>query len=346
MFEHESASAVEATDAPSLGPPSNSSKHGTEDRLRRGTIWLVAFSLIIAVGLLVAQRVTADAASLSAAAEANAALLLASGVLRARGRFDRLADCFGTQGLVALAGFGGGVISLMGLRMHFALQDQALFDLDRAIGFDAPSYIGLVLRTPDWLFQLSGGAYTSTLGILLVSLLVRSLLGDRLECWRAAFCFAGALITVCLTSVIAPAKGLALWLPDELVARLPEGAGRYFWPSFEQFYGAGPVVLRLGSIDAVVSFPSFHIIMGLIIVTLWRKRVATFVPAAIFFICMAAVTVPLGGHYAVDLIGGVVVWALWLSISIAVATKDLNRFAPSSPGLRRWPRRGSRPRNT
>jgi membrane-associated phospholipid phosphatase len=336
LFEYQSATAGEAEDTSFAAAPRCSRQASDEhETLRQGTLFLVAVSLVIAVGMLLTERVATDAASLSAAAQGTAALLLSSVILRPRAKLERLADFFGVQGLVALSGFAGGVISLMGLRMHFDLQDEALLAIDRAIGFDAESYIGSVIRAPDLLFQLSGGAYTSTLGILLVSLFIASLIGEQLEVWRAAFCFAGSLMTVCIVSILAPARGVARWLSPELMARLPNGAGRYFWPSFDRFYGGGPVVLCLRSIDAVVSFPSFHIIMGLIIVTLWRKRWATLLPAAAFFVCMAAVTVPLGGHYAVDLIGGLVVWGLWLAISIAVARSGPMRFAPSSLEPRR-----------
>jgi hypothetical protein len=182
LFEYQSATAGEAEDTSFAAAPRCSRQASDEhETLRQGTLFLVAVSLVIAVGMLLTERVATDAASLSAAAQGTAALLLSSVILRPRAKLERLADFFGVQGLVALSGFAGGVISLMGLRMHFDLQDEALLAIDRAIGFDAESYIGSVIRAPDLLFQLSGGAYTSTLGILLVSLFIASLIGEQLE---------------------------------------------------------------------------------------------------------------------------------------------------------------------
>jgi membrane-associated phospholipid phosphatase len=115
-----------------------------------------------------------------------------------------------------------------------------------------------------------------------------------------------------------PAKGLGVWASPELVRRLPERSIRHFWPSFERFYDGAHPVLQLNSIGGVVSFPSFHTIMGLILAAMWRKRPLIFVPAAIYCTVMLLSTLPFGGHYFVDLVAGVGVWTAWFAFSLRV----------------------------
>ncbi|MFL6725081.1 MAG: phosphatase PAP2 family protein [Sphingomicrobium sp.] len=283
--------------------------------MRRATLWVVIASILIALAMLAALRVSADAPSLGSLALFAAAALLASAIFGPSTKLARLGDCFGAQGLVALAGFAGGVISLMGLGLHFPVADTALMAADRALGLDGAMLARRVAQAPGSIQQVIGASYTSTLGVLLVSLAVLAFLGERLEVWRAAFCFAASLLTVCLISILMPAQGLGIWLSDDVLAGLPDGAAIYALPTFAHFYAGKPSIVRLESIDAVVCFPSFHIIMGLIIVTLWRRRITTLLVSMAFFAAMAIGTVPFGGHYFIDLIGGTIVWAGWFAIA-------------------------------
>jgi membrane-associated phospholipid phosphatase len=282
-------------------------------------------ALIAEIGLPV------DIASLSAVAFSTAATLLAALVLRNRPGLQRLSICFGAQGITWLAGFAGGVIALAGLRLQFPLRDVLFLATDHRLGLDGPSYIAWTTHAPAIVARLVGASYTSTLGIVLLSMSALALLGDRLEVWRATFCFAGALVTTSLISIFVPAKGVASWEAPELLARLPAEAGRYFWPAFDRFYSGSAPVIRLGTVDAVVSFPSFHMAMGLIVVMLWRGRPIALTISLAWFFLMVAGTVPLGGHYFVDLIGGFIVWAAWFGLSVCLARADHVLEASSSP---------------
>ena len=274
------------------------------------SLWLVLVSLLISVALVFFVRPSISAAGAGLAAQMLAASLLVSSLCWTRPRLSRLADGLGTVGLVWLAGLAGGVTSLMGLRLGLPLADRALLQLDRAIGIDTPATVAWIAGQPQWHGPITM-SYNLTVPVLGLSILAQSLLGQRVEAWRAAFCFIGSLFTVCLVSVFTPAKGLGLWLGENLLAQLPNGAARYFWPSFDQFYSATDPVLSLASIDGVVSFPSFHTVMGLITVTLWRKSPVGMGLAGAWFVLMMAGTLPLGGHYAVDLLGGALIWAAW-----------------------------------
>jgi membrane-associated phospholipid phosphatase len=55
--------------------------------------------------------------------------------------------------------------------------------------------------------------------------------------------------------------------------------------------------------------------MGLIVAAMWRKRVLVFIPELVWLLLMLFSTMPFGGHYFVDLIGGTAVWGGWFAAS-------------------------------
>jgi membrane-associated phospholipid phosphatase len=295
--------------------------HTCVERFRELSLILV-FALILGATLLAAVvRPSTDTSGTGPAAQFLAAVLLVSAYSLASPRLSRLGDCCGTLGLVWLAGLGGGVISLMGLRLHLPLVDPLLLQLDSSLGVDTPGLVEWAAAQGDWPPTITM-SYNYTVPVLCLSIFVQALAGRRAEAWRAAFCFTGSLLTVCVVSIFTPAKGLGTWLTENVLSQLPGGAARYFWPSFEQFYGGGDPVLTLNAIDGVVSFPSFHTVMGLITVTLWRKSPIASGLALAWFVQMLIGTIPLGGHYVVDLIGGALIWAVWFYASQRVTALE------------------------
>lgn len=316
---HGSDQQSSATDQPYVGCADAAA------RLQSTTVCLVTVSLGIAAILSFLSETQIDLSDGSAVLQLIAGLLLASAVLRRRWRRTWIPDFFGSQGLVMLCGLACGFISLIGLRFHFPRVDDRLHEIDLALGLDGRAFASWISHRSSSAHVLLTAAYTLTVPIVFVSLLLQALMKRQLEVWRAAFCFAGSLLTVCLVSILTPAKGLGLWLTHETLGRLPPGAARYFWTTFDSFYDGHALVLRTGAIDGVVSFPSFHIIMGMITITLWRAHALTLVLSLMWFVTMLVATVPLGGHYFIDLIGGLAIWIIWFALS-----RTLHRSAASA----------------
>lgn len=285
------------------------------DIFRRASLWLTVLSIGIALVMVMSSRIRADASGTPELAFLAAAFLVVARLCRGRRFLSRIGDGLGALGLSWLGGLASAVVAIIGLHMHFPLADGALKAVDRAFGFDGLAVIEWLVSQPQWLMSAMSMAYFGTIPFLYLGMIVLALLGDRLEVWRAAFCFIGTVLTTCLISVVTPAKGLATWASPELIARLPKVSIRHFWPSFERFYDGANPVLQVDSIGGVVSFPSFHTIMGLIAVAMWRNRPIVFVPALAGLVVMVAGTLPFGGHYAVDLAGGAAVWAAWFALS-------------------------------
>jgi hypothetical protein len=303
------------------------------DRFRSLTVWLIVANIAGAALLQLIVRVRVDLAGSMMFEAVIAALLALSRMWWRRHGFDRIADVAGTVGLVGLGGMAGGAIAMLELRLHLPLADPMLWSLDHRLGFDGLAAVEMLVRQGRWIFTIMAPAYNFTVPLFFAGLIILSLIRERVEAWRAAFCFIGTLLTTCIIALAVPAKGLAMWAPQELFDRLPTLAMRSFWAHFDDFYSGTDPVLRIQAIDGVISYPSFHAVVGFLILAMWRKNAWTLVAAGTWLAFMLLGTLPGGGHYIVDLIAGFVVWAAWFALSRRIENGAGARRAEHPPAL-------------
>jgi hypothetical protein len=294
------------------------------EALRSACLWLVATSILLAAAMASFTRLRVSFEGAEILACILGVLLISSMALNSR--WPRAADGLGAAAQAWLGGLAACATAVAGLRLGLPVRDPALLAIDRFVGIDGAAVLDWTWHQPAWFVHLLSVSYGGTVAALFVSMLLLALLGDRLEVWRAAMCFVGSVVTTCLIAAVTPAVGMSTWVSPEFLARLPSGPARHFWPRFERFHDfhdGATAALRLDSLGAAVTFPSFHTIMGLIVAAMWRTRRAAFVPACIWLSLMLFSTLPFGGHYLVDLIGGTAVWGLWFA-----ASKRLERDGP------------------
>ena len=130
-----------------------------------------------------------------------------------------------------------------------------------------------------------------------------------------------------MIAAFVPAKGLGIWAPPALLGELPARAMRTFWPHFDDFYFGADPVLRLQAVDGVISFPSFHSVVGFLILGMWRKNDWTLIAAGSYLAVMLVATLPGGGHYVVDLAAGFMVWAAWFAWSLRIERRIVRHIA-------------------
>lgn len=290
--------------------------------MRQSTSWLVLAATIIATILALVCEVRVDPNGTAKIDLLIAALLLVSRIWWRGNSHPRLADAFGALALTLLGGMACGGIAMLGLRLQFPMADHLLRAWDDALWIDGLEIVDGLIRQGQWLFTIMAFVYNMTIPAFAIGLIVLALRGERVEAWRGAFCFVGTLLTTCLVAMLVPAKGLGVWAPDDLFDRLPQRSMRNFWPHFDQFYSGTDPVLRLEVVDGVVSFPSFHSIVGFLTFLMWRKKVLTAVPAAAWLFFLLLATFPYGGHYFVDLLGGYIVAMTWFAISRRIECKN------------------------
>jgi membrane-associated phospholipid phosphatase len=78
---------------------------------------------------------------------------------------------------------------------------------------------------------------------------------------------------------------------------------------------AGVAILAIHDLEGVITFPSFHTIMALLVVQAWWWNRFLRLPVLGWNLAVIFSTLPMGGHYFVDLIAGALLWLAWDGIA-------------------------------
>jgi membrane-associated phospholipid phosphatase len=91
---------------------------------------------------------------------------------------------------------------------------------------------------------------------------------------------------------------------------LPENSGVYHLADLYELRSTGHFVIDPFRLQGVVTFPSFHVAMAAMTVAAWRddRRLRWWM--LYFNLVVILSTVPIGGHYLIDLPAGLLCWAV------------------------------------
>lgn len=208
-----------------------------------------------------------------------------------------------------------GLVSSVALRLGLPLVDAALARADALIGFDTRPMVHFVAANT-WLSGLLYLAYGSSALLCLAAFGWSMLKRDRVQMWRIVATIGVAMQITALASILFPARGAALSLGlDALQGHgLPGGAGSYFADAFAYFYSGRDTLVALDRMNGIVSFPSYHTVMALVIVQGFAATILRW-PAILWSALIIVSTVPMGGHYVVDLAAGLFVWVVALLLA-------------------------------
>jgi predicted small integral membrane protein len=216
----------------------------------------------------------------------------------------------------------------LGTSAALPLQDARLAQIDRWMGFDWPGFVTFVnsSATASWLLVK---AYQSTpytlIGIMLWFCVSGQ--GERLAEFLAISCFTS--IGIAIGMMILPAGGAYSYYDLPLTAYQNFGAGSGMW------HHELLMALRTGKITVIdfntpnsnclVTFPSGHTILAIIMTYALRGSRWTFIPALIVNGAMLVSTIPHGGHHLFDLVVGAAIAACAIV------------FVRHRPAVRRYP---------
>jgi membrane-associated phospholipid phosphatase len=239
---------------------------------------------------------------------------------------------------LAALGFGGGymvaytlvaaVLSYLGTSLSLPLLDAGFARADAALGLDWLAALDLANAWP-LLGRVLRAAYaTSMPQVLLVFLVLASTrqLG-RLADFLALFT-ATSLATI-VTASLLPAAGAFVYFDPPAALRRVVGADAGIWhlAHFEALRSGAMRTIDPGTIEGLVTFPSFHAALAVITVwALWRTRWLA-LPALALNALVIVSTVPVGGHYYIDVVAG---------IAIAAAAVGALAWRRRTPMRRSW----------
>lgn len=233
----------------------------------------------------------------------------------------RLAVFCQTAAIGLTGTIAGAAVAMVALRSGAPMADSLLASVDSSFGLHAQSLVAWVARW-DVSFEPLRILYNSAFPEAALSLFLLSMLGRAIEAWRLTFLFIVTLLSCAVISFAAPAYGSFIHAAPETVRALPPGAGTFWWDGLNHCRNAEIAVLGINDLGGVVAFPSFHTIIALLTIQAWYWNRWLRVPVIGWNVAMLSTTLPIGGHYFVDLVAGAGLWLAWS----ALADRVINGF--------------------
>ncbi|WP_426610334.1 phosphatase PAP2 family protein [Bradyrhizobium sp. McL0616] len=288
---------------------------GRSERAIRLIIGGILAGLLLACHLL-DFRIAFGSGLLTVAANA---ILFGAGVLIERQGWPRLSGW-----LRATAQMGFVTILLTALSYVLAstklpLCDTALISLDQAMGIDWRSLVDFMMKQQVLMIVLNI-AYVSLhcqCPLLLPLLFLR---GQHEEGMQFALVWTITLAATVLIFPLAPALGgyLHYQLDPKDFPEIRSFSAWVFASPFQALRNGSLNVLDLASLDGIITFPSFHAAAAVLMGWRWFAVPLLRWPMLLLNILMLVSSVPVGGHYIVDVIAGSL-----LAILAIIATSRL-----------------------
>jgi membrane-associated phospholipid phosphatase len=200
--------------------------------------------------------------------------------------------------------------------------DTFLTQTGHWIGYDWGAFVATMIQYPMVSFLL-GVVYHSALFQLLLTIGLLAYYGRSVELYRFILV---AMIALTITVAIWwrwPSVGYVGVLPysvDEMNA-----AGLYFKPNkgelLTRLIQEGPSAIYPGAITGVVGFPSFHTVMALL-VAWYCRRTFLFLPILLVNVAMIPAILLHGGHHAIDVLGGLLIFILSVQLANRLIRPD------------------------
>jgi hypothetical protein len=202
------------------------------------------------------------------------------------------------------------------------LIDPHLIQLDQVFGYHWPGFVAWLAQYPGLALVL-GYIYHSSLPQILLTILLLAALSRDLVLHR--FLLVGIVTLILAVAIwwVIPSVGPSAFQSIPEADRI--ATGLYYSPAYGEFLRSlvevGPRQISPEVITGVVAFPSYHMIMALMVVWYTRGTWA-FLPAALVNTAMIPATLSHGGHHLVDLLGGLAVFALGVWIANRLIRPD------------------------
>lgn len=206
-------------------------------------------------------------------------------------------------------------------RLAMPLQDELFLSLDRWLGVDWLAFVHYIDDRPvlaEWLRK----AYASMAIQIVAPALLLAVL-ERIDELRVyLLSYAIALTATIVIAAVLPASS-AVTLVDNSMFHELRFAGRTPLDHLARLREAGPLDFTNSGIGGLVSFPSFHAVVGALTPLSLRSVRPVFYVLCLVDAGLMVGTVTDGGHYVVDPIGGIAV--AYLSYRMAQSIESRRR---------------------
>ncbi len=194
---------------------------------------------------------------------------------------------------------------LAAARLDRPLQDEHLAHFDQLLSVSVPQIVSYTSQ--HWLGRVINRTYPLLIPLMMISGLLPALTGKVKNAQQFLF-----------ANLIAFSIGLPLFA---LLPAIGPWYGYHFVATAHQIECQEAILLfrapghTLSNINAIICFPSFHVIWAIFCVAaLWGFRLVR-IPVALLSAMIIVSTVTTGWHYMVDVLGGIVIACLSLAIA-------------------------------
>jgi hypothetical protein len=214
----------------------------------------------------------------------------------------------------------GGATAIAALALQVPFVDSSLAEADRVLGYDPEAFVRVLTRLPGVIPAVFFG-YDKIDRMLVLIVILLAILGRTERVRELCFIYVLTLAYACSASILLPAQGayIHMALSDEMQLAIPAGSGVYHAEILEAWRSGAAKAIDLGRLPGVVTFPSFHTAMALMLA--WSVRDVPWVrwPTVLFATAALGGVLPIGGHYFVDVIAGALCFAFaaWLARGFA-----------------------------
>jgi membrane-associated phospholipid phosphatase len=224
-------------------------------------------------------------------------------------RAVRIAQTIEAAFLIIVLGLSLACLSYLGAMANLPLRDQDMISIERQLGFDWLEIMRGLDRWPAVLTLLDGAYATFTsqlIATVLVLILARRT--RELDCFFLTFVCATLIaeITSALIPTLGPMATLAGSAEFSNLATLGHATG----DTVLALRQGTLRIIELDAINGIISFPSLHAAVAVIVPFTLRWNRPLFWPLLVLDGTMLVSTVPSGNHYLSDVLGGVLVAVL------------------------------------
>ena len=271
--------------------------------------WLtIAAGLLVALLTLALTGVGISWASLAPLLGLTG-LLIAAQVVYTWYRVNRrIAETYGVLAVLIIASLLAAVISHSSVRLGMPYIDASLSAADKAIGWHSPDLV-LIFSDYPQVSNALATIYNTTLPVCFVCALALASCDRASRAKEFAWCYVLCVLIAAVSSIFLPALGSTVFHGAENIVGLPTGAGNFHLPVVEYYRSDPAPVFSLGMVTGIVTFPSFHMVMALLVPYALRGVGPVFWLASSWAGLVGLSAVVIGGHYMIDLIIGAMCWA-------------------------------------
>ncbi|GKQ51705.1 phosphatase PAP2 family protein [Bradyrhizobium sp. Ce-3] len=200
----------------------------------------------------------------------------------------------------------GSTLSYLIAASKLPLGDDVLAGVDHLLGFDWPSFLAAT-NSNSLIATLLTTAYQST-GVLSQVVLVWLILqrrGDRLAEFIAVLSLSA--VALCIGMWLILAAGAFAYFnpaPPSYANFAAHGEMWTFGRTFAMLRDGSLSVVDLSAVDGIVSFPSFHTMLGVMTTYAARDTRWLVIPVLVVNATMIVATMPVGGHHLADVLAG------------------------------------------